>query len=172
MHFPHRNRAEMGGDFSQTLSAAGQPLIIYDPVTTAPSAAGGYVRTPFPGNRIPQNRIDPVATNFLTRYEPLPNGAGGNYRDATPNDNPSDSVSARVDHQFGNRSSLTGRYTLNGERNLVSGSFPLLPFDEQVRAQQAWQPPQVSPEGLAQFGEDYWNDFLEEPALIFVEARR
>jgi TonB dependent receptor len=42
-----------------------------------------------------------------------------------------------VDHQFGNRSSLTARYTLNGENNLVSGSFPLLPFSEQVRAQQA-----------------------------------
>jgi toxoflavin synthase len=38
--------------------------------------------------------------------------------------------------------------------------------------QQVWQPPLVSPEGLAQFGEDYWHDFIEEPALIFVEARR
>ncbi|HXB70012.1 MAG TPA: TonB-dependent receptor [Candidatus Acidoferrales bacterium] len=120
------NQATRAGDFS------GQTPI-FDPL----SLDNAGVRTPFPGNRIPQNRIDPVAANFLTRYEPLPNGAGGNYRDATPNDNPSDSVSARVDHQFGNRSSLTGRYTLNGERNLVSGSFPLLPFDEQVRAQQA-----------------------------------
>jgi SAM-dependent methyltransferase len=38
--------------------------------------------------------------------------------------------------------------------------------------QQLWQPPLVSPEGLAQFGEDYWHDFIEEPALLFVEARR
>jgi toxoflavin synthase len=38
--------------------------------------------------------------------------------------------------------------------------------------QQVWQPPLVSPEGLAQFGEDYWHDFIEEPALIFVQARR
>jgi SAM-dependent methyltransferase len=37
---------------------------------------------------------------------------------------------------------------------------------------QTWQQPMVSPEGVAQFGEDYWKDFIEEPALIFLEARR
>jgi ubiquinone/menaquinone biosynthesis C-methylase UbiE len=39
-------------------------------------------------------------------------------------------------------------------------------------SQQTWQQPVVSPEGVAQFGEDYWEDFIEEPALIFLEARR
>jgi SAM-dependent methyltransferase len=38
--------------------------------------------------------------------------------------------------------------------------------------QQTWQPPLVSPEGVAEFGEEYWKDFVEEPALIFLEARR
>ena len=38
--------------------------------------------------------------------------------------------------------------------------------------QQNWQQPLVSPEGVAQFGEEYWKDFIEEPALIFLEARR
>jgi toxoflavin synthase len=38
--------------------------------------------------------------------------------------------------------------------------------------QQTWQPPLVSPAGVAQFGADYWNDFIEEPALLFLEARR
>ena len=38
------------GDYSQTRNAAGQPVIIYDPVTTAPSGAG-FVRQPFPGQR-------------------------------------------------------------------------------------------------------------------------
>jgi hypothetical protein len=45
-------------------------------------------------------------------------------------------------------------------------------FTDAGLRQQVWQPPLVSPEGLAQFGENYWNDFLEEPALIFVEARQ
>jgi outer membrane receptor protein involved in Fe transport len=102
---------------------------IYDPLAS---------RTPFPGNRIPAGRIDPIATSFLARYEPLPNSAGaaGNYLDATPNTSNTDSASGRIDHQFGRRGTLTGRYTFNGEGNRVAGSFPLLPFAEQVRAQQ------------------------------------
>ena len=38
--------------------------------------------------------------------------------------------------------------------------------------QQTWQQPLVSPAGVAQFREDYWKDFIEEPALIFLAARR
>ena len=49
---------------------------------------------------------------------------------------PSDAV-VLIDHQFHNQSTLTGRYTFNGENNRVAGSFPLLPTAEQVRAQQA-----------------------------------
>ena len=33
-----------------------------------------------------------------------------------------DSASGRIDHQFGNRGTLTGRYTLNSESNRVAGS--------------------------------------------------
>jgi hypothetical protein len=105
---------------------------IYDPLTTVP-------RTQFPGNIIPQNRLDPIALQFLAKYEPLPNSnsANGNYFDSTPNTTRTDSESARIDHQFANQSLLTGRYTINGETNVVAGSFPLLPLSEQVRAQQA-----------------------------------
>ena len=41
----------------------------------------------FPAMRIPQNRLDPIAQEFLAKYEPLPNSnsAAGNYLDATPN---------------------------------------------------------------------------------------
>jgi hypothetical protein len=38
-------------------------------------------------------------------------------------------------------------------------------------AHQAWQQPLVSLEGVAEFGDDYWKDFIEEPALIFLKAR-
>ena len=121
--------ATRGGDFG------GGQNVIYDPLSL--DAAGQ--RTPFPGNRIPQARLDPVATTYLAQYEPLPNSSadGGNYRDTTPNQAMTDSASGRVDHHFGNRATLTGRYTLNGESNRVAGSFPVLPTAEQVRAQQA-----------------------------------
>jgi hypothetical protein len=106
--------------------------IIYDPLTSVP-------RTPFPNDVIPQNRIDPIATAFLNRFEPLPNSnsPNGNYFTGAPNVTSTDSESGRIDHQFSDQSLLTGRYTINGETNVVSGSFPELPTSEQVRAQQA-----------------------------------
>ncbi len=109
---------------------------IYDPSTL--DAAGA--RVPFPGNIIPASRIDPIASSFLAQYEPLPNlnnGDGNNFVDETPNQNRNDSVSSRIDHQFRNQSQLSARYTYNGEGNLISGSFPLRPTSETVRAQQA-----------------------------------
>jgi outer membrane receptor protein involved in Fe transport len=107
---------------------------IFDPLSLSKGT-----RTPFAGNKIPANRIDSIATTFLTRYEPLPNsnGSSGNYRDATPNRNTADSAAGRFDHHFGTHGALSAHYTLNNENNTVSGSFPLLPFSEQVRAQQA-----------------------------------
>ncbi len=108
---------------------------IYDPASAGAAAA----RTPFAGNQIPKLRIDPIATSFLSKYEPLPNSnsASGNYLDATPSTFGTDQASGRIDHQFGNHSTLMARYTLNRESNLISGSFPLLPFSENVRAQEA-----------------------------------
>jgi outer membrane receptor protein involved in Fe transport len=107
---------------------------IYDPLTLNASAA----RQPFPNNLIPSSRIDPIAAKYLAMFEPLPNRTGANnYLDTTPNQNHVDSGSGRIDHEFHNHGRLFGRYTINDERNLLAGSFPQLPTDETVRAQQA-----------------------------------
>jgi hypothetical protein len=65
---------ERTGDFSQTVNNAGQRIVIYDPETTRadPARPGQFIRDPFPGNRIPENRIDPIARKVLEFY-PLPN---------------------------------------------------------------------------------------------------
>ncbi len=122
------NAAVRSGDF-------GGQSPIYDPLNRDSQG----MRRIFPGNVIPLDRIDPVAAAFLNRYEPLPNraGAAGNYLDATPNSNRNDATSGRIDRNFGDHHMLAVRYTLNSERNRIAGSFPLLPFSEQVRAQQA-----------------------------------
>ncbi len=114
-----------GGDFT------GRGMV-FDPLS-------GVTRSPFVGNFIPQSRLDPIATRYLTRYEPLPNRASAtsNYLDATPNENGTDSVSGRVDHQFTDQSTLSARYTINRESNRVAGAFPVLPATERLRAQQA-----------------------------------
>jgi hypothetical protein len=95
---------------------------------------------PFPGNVIPPGRIDPIASKFLSTYEPLPNlnnGGFNNFVDETPNTSRNDAFSTRIDHQFRNQSQFSARYTYNWERNIMAGSFPLRPTDENVRAQQA-----------------------------------
>ena len=69
--------AMRNGDFSgvltgKQLTSGGRPAVdplganinenvIYDPATTATLSNGSVVRTPFPGNMIPQNKMDPVA---------------------------------------------------------------------------------------------------------------
>ena len=43
-----------------------------DPDTVTLNSAGNYVRMPFAGNRVPRNRMDPIALNML-KYWPAPN---------------------------------------------------------------------------------------------------
>jgi trimeric autotransporter adhesin len=59
------NARELGGDFSQS------GVTIYDPLTTRPDPnnPGQFIRTPFPGNVIPANRMSPVA-NAMRQYWP------------------------------------------------------------------------------------------------------
>jgi len=59
------------GNFSQTYNASGQLVTIYDPLTTVQSGSS-FVRTAFPGNVIPVNRIANVSNNILS-YIPFPN---------------------------------------------------------------------------------------------------
>ncbi len=87
--------AEIAGDFS------GQATI-YDPATTRLNATGtGYIRDPFPGNKIPADRLDPLAAKIASYY-PAPNAAGVNNYQAYAGErllNP-DVETARVDHQL------------------------------------------------------------------------
>jgi hypothetical protein len=65
---------ERAGDFSQSRTADGRPITVYDPLTTR-LENGQFVRDAFPGNVIPAGRIDPVALALLQRV-PLPNTSG------------------------------------------------------------------------------------------------
>lgn len=64
---------QKSGDFSQTFTNTGALIRIYDPATTMPDPArpGSYIRTPFPNNVIPPNRIDPIMRK-VTGYYPDP----------------------------------------------------------------------------------------------------
>src|SRR5581483_8514671 len=65
--------AERSGDFS-ALTKLGSNYTLYDP-NTATLSNGTVTRQPFAGNLVPQNRFNPIATNYL-KYVGLPNFAG------------------------------------------------------------------------------------------------
>ncbi|MGD0124016.1 MAG: TonB-dependent receptor [Terriglobia bacterium] len=114
--------AERTGDFSQLEDDNGNHIILYDPATTVPNSGGsGYLRSPLPGNIIPTNRLDKVAQNVLS-YLPLPNLAPNNPFSQTNNyigDQPetvaTNQIHARVDHSFGSKNRLFGRWSFNAE---------------------------------------------------------
>ena len=105
------------GDFSELL-ALGSQYQIYDPATTRPhpTQAGRFIRDPFPGNIIPQNRLDAVAKNIMSFY-PLPNQAGtadgaNNYSNPTAVAFETYyTVTSRVDHNFSDKHRLYGRFS-------------------------------------------------------------
>jgi hypothetical protein len=59
------------GDFSQTYNSQGALIKIYDPLSTT-QVGNSYTRTQFPGNKIPMDRINPIARNLLA-MDPTPN---------------------------------------------------------------------------------------------------
>ena len=107
---------QLAGDFSNLRNASGNPVTIYDPLTTQANAAGGFVRTAFPGNRIPANRIDLIAAKLIP-YFPAPNTAGNpvtgvnNYSRTDGNRVNKDAVSYRVDHHFTSSNRFFARYS-------------------------------------------------------------
>jgi hypothetical protein len=96
------------GDFSDLRTSSGQPITIYDPLTVQedPANPGKFIRSPFPGNRIPVERMDPVAVNAM-KYFPRPNSNPTNpYTNANNYTNtgtgPSDGyrIDTRIDHNW------------------------------------------------------------------------
>ena len=115
---------QRAGDFSETLNAQGRQIVIYDPATTR-----GQVRDPFPGNRIPQAQLDPVALKLMQFY-PLPNRApdtitgANNFRANYVAQASADFYMAKVDHNFSDRDKVTGRYFFNGGPTRNSSNWP------------------------------------------------
>jgi hypothetical protein len=111
---------ERTGDFSQTLTAAGRLIPIYDPATTRPDPANpnNRIRDAFPGNVIPGGRIDPVGARIAALY-PLPTQAPSNLAGANNfNRNGVNALNittwtSKVDHILGDRDQLSGRFILH-----------------------------------------------------------
>lgn len=121
---------QRAGDFSQTYKSATQLYTIYDPLTVSTNPAynpalpltatnSQYIQQPFAGNKVPQNRMNPIALNVLKdiplpnqtgqAYTQLQNYYGGNVGEATDFQN----LIARVDHAFSDRWRTYARWNHN-----------------------------------------------------------
>ena len=97
--------AERSGDFSQTVDGAGRAITIVDPLTGLP----------FPGNRIPANRIYAPGQAVLGVF-PLPNSnasATYNYTSQVPSAYPRRENILRIDWQIASSTRLSGRWINN-----------------------------------------------------------
>lgn len=119
--------AQRAGDFSQTRLANGQLQVIYDPLTTRPDPArpGQLIRDPFPDNKIPIERINPVARAALA-FLPAPNAPGdslglNNYTN-----------SAAIPRFIGNFNAHSGRLDYNiSEATKMFGRVAFNRLDEE-----------------------------------------
>jgi hypothetical protein len=93
------NAAMKAGNFSSSVFPT-----VYDPSTW-----NGTNRTPFPGNQIPSNRIDPIAAK-IQGYFPTPNlsGVSNNWFEPQTSKDPLVRYFGRMDYNINEKHRLTG----------------------------------------------------------------
>ena len=108
--------ATRSGDFSQ-LGAICDPL-------TIPTVGAC---TPFPGNRIPTNHLDPIAMAFLQQVPmPTTGAAVQNLTAVEEQDRQLDQISLRLDHRLTDADTLFARFsTFNAEERQPFGTSAL-----------------------------------------------
>jgi len=111
-------QAQRNGDFSQTRSATGALITIYNP-STGRNVNGAWTRDPYPGNVIPASQMDPVGKALLNLY-PLPNTNEGavvnwqnNYYAPAVTNYTFNNTIARIDHTFSDKEKVYVRYAWN-----------------------------------------------------------
>ena len=105
---------ELAGNFSDLpgCPAACGAYTIYDPLTVQPNPAksGQYIRTAFPGNIIPTNRLINPEIAFFNKELPAPNNGGpvgnngaGNYTYTQINPELATTYTERIDYALGQK---------------------------------------------------------------------
>ncbi len=140
---------EAAGDFSQTpadgnANASSAPVVIIDPLTGQP----------FPGNKIPANRIDPNGqkiVNLFRKFENIPlnatgiNGLRYNHNSQQSVSYPRKETSIRVDYNLSDNTKTYIRYTRDADQQIMpyglgwTGGNNQIPFDNLIFKQApAW----------------------------------
>jgi hypothetical protein len=92
-----------------------------------------FTGLPFPGNQIPQSRLNPVSLALL-QYYPLPNrpGTASNFQGPAPDRDTHDQLILRVDQNVSNNVRLSFRYNWLDSYEVLSSSA--------MEIQPIWQP--------------------------------
>jgi hypothetical protein len=114
------------------------------------SGLGIPIRNPLTGEvyadgRIPQSALNPVALRLQDRFYPVPNTGGtttltaNNFRETVDTDRSKPYyATARVDHNFGDRDRIFGRFTFHQATNPVwEGNLPAIGMRQQLRQNKA-----------------------------------
>jgi hypothetical protein len=113
------------GDFSGLVSASGVQIPIFDPATTQPDGNGGFVRTQFPGNKIPASVISPASAKItaLLPNPDLPSITNNWYNKtgAYPYFNTFTSM-AKLDHSFSTKQKIAVTYQNEWRPRLINNS--------------------------------------------------
>jgi hypothetical protein len=102
-------------------------VVRVNPVTGAPETVTGYVRDPFPGNKIPVDRLNPNAVKLMDLY-PAENfiqagTVGDNYAAIRNRTNDTNSFDVRIDHHFSETDHIFGRYSFADTARFHPGPF-------------------------------------------------
>ena len=110
------------GDFSNLAQWNGDPITIYDPLTLHQTGVDGsgnpvYARDPFPGNKIPTGRLNPIAQS-LVKFFPAPNVTvpsgqnpfANNFQAPNPTTDLYRNALAKLDYNLGAKDRFSLRY--------------------------------------------------------------
>ncbi|MDX2182259.1 MAG: carboxypeptidase regulatory-like domain-containing protein [Bryobacteraceae bacterium] len=125
------------GNFTETRSSNGTMIQVYNPFSTTTAANGTVTRAPFAGNVIPASMMDPIALKAAAFF-PEPNQVTNavtntnNWFGQGTSQNTGQKMDFKGDHNFTDRSRITGRYSFapsNGTPpNLFGEGNPAVPF--------------------------------------------
>ena len=126
---------ERTGDFSQTRTADGRPVVIYDPAHDAPRSMASTCAINFPATSFPADRLDPVALALLQRV-PMPNAPGIVNNFLVPENSRADKYDQHVfkidqvvngNHRFFARFVRNKRTEINDPAGFPVGGVALVP---------------------------------------------
>jgi hypothetical protein len=139
---------EQQGDFSQSYNIDGGIRTVYDPWTTKLDPTTGAVSVvPFPGNKIPSNRFDPLTASLMQQFwgpnNPGDNITGvNNYKKGYIERYNYYNFSERVDYHINDKWNVFGRVSRYYTDDLAGNPTPLASTDLYVptgSARGAWQ---------------------------------